>query len=78
MKSDGTSTRAFHVSGQMSVEEMVDRYHIQCRPIRDLLVDYLREFQVSADYNTVLGLSYERLVDAADLTGSRSDRVCRT
>jgi integrase len=52
------STRAFHVGGQMSVEEMVDRYHIECRPIRDLLVDYLQEFQVSADYNTVLGLSY--------------------
>lgn len=52
------STRAFHVGGQMSVEEMVDRYHIQCRPIRDLLVDYLQQFRVSADYNTVLGLSY--------------------
>jgi hypothetical protein len=52
------STRAFHVCGQMSIEEMIDRYHIQCRPIRDLLVDYLRQFQVSADYNTVLGLSY--------------------
>jgi hypothetical protein len=52
------STRAFHVSGQMSVEEMIDRYHIQCQPIRDLLVDYLREFQVSADYTTVLGLSH--------------------
>ncbi len=52
------STRAFHVSGQMRVDEMIDRYRIQCRPIRDLLVDYLREFQVSADYTTVLGLSY--------------------
>jgi hypothetical protein len=40
------------------IEEMIDRYHIQFRPIRDLLVDYLRAFQVSADYNTVLGLSY--------------------
>jgi integrase len=31
------STRAFHVFGQMSVEEMVDRYGLECRPIRDLL-----------------------------------------
>ncbi len=52
------STRAFHVCGQMSVEEMIDRYHIACRPIRDLLVNYLRELQVGADYSTVLALSY--------------------
>ena len=52
------STRAFHVHGQMSVEEMVDRYGLECKPIRDLLVDYLREFQVGSDYTTVLQLSY--------------------
>ena len=52
------STRAFHVYGQMSVEEMIDRYGIECKPIRDLLVDYLREFQVGSDYTTVLQLSY--------------------
>jgi hypothetical protein len=52
------STRAFHVSGQMSIEAMIDRYGIECRPIRDLLVNYLREFQISADYTTVLQLSY--------------------
>jgi len=52
------TTRAFHVFGQMSIEEMVDRYGIQCRPIRDLLVDYLREFEVSLDYTTLLQLSY--------------------
>lgn len=53
-----TTTRAFNVRGQMSVEEMIDRYGIECRPVRDLLVDYLREFLVSSDYSTVLGLSY--------------------
>jgi hypothetical protein len=52
------TTRAFHVFGQMSIEEMVGRYGIQCRPIRDLLVDYLREFEVSLDYNTLLSLSF--------------------
>jgi integrase len=52
------STRAFHVFGQMSVEEMVDRYGIACKPVRDLLIDYLRELQVGSDYNTVLRLSY--------------------
>jgi hypothetical protein len=29
----------------MSAEEMIDRYHIDDWPIRELLVDYLREFQ---------------------------------
>jgi integrase len=52
------TTRAFHVSGQMSAEEMIDRYDIQCRPVRDLLVDYLREFEVSHDYNSLLQLSF--------------------
>jgi integrase len=52
------TTRAFNVHGQMSVEEMIDRYGIECKPIRDLLVDYLREFLVSSDYSTVMQLSY--------------------
>jgi integrase len=53
-----STTRAFNVHGQMSVEEMVDRYGIESRPVRDLLVDYLREFLVSSDYSTITGLSY--------------------
>jgi integrase len=53
-----STTRAFTVHGQMSVEEMIDRYGIESRPVRDLLVDYLREFLVSSDYSTVMGLSY--------------------
>lgn len=52
------TTRAFNVRGQMSVEAMVDRYGIECRPVRDLLIDYLREFLVSSDYSTVTNLSY--------------------
>jgi Phage integrase family len=52
------TTRAFHVSGQLSIEEMVDRYGIECRPVRDLLVDYLREFEVSHDYTTLRSLSF--------------------
>ena len=52
------TTRAFHVSGQMTIEEMVDRYDIECKPVRDLLVDYLREFEVSHDYATLRQLSF--------------------
>ncbi len=53
-----STTRAFNVRGQMSVEEMIDRYGIECKPIRDLLADYLREFLTRSDYSTVLALSY--------------------
>jgi hypothetical protein len=50
-----STMRAFNVHGEMSVEEMIDRYGIESRPVRDLLVDYLREFLVSSDYSTVPG-----------------------
>jgi integrase len=39
--------------GQRSVEELVDRYPIACRPIRDLLIDYLKERQPAIDYGTL-------------------------
>ena len=43
--------------GQLSVEQFVDRCDIECRPVRDLLVDYLRERQVSLDHVTLLRLA---------------------
>ncbi len=43
--------------GQLAVEQLVDRYDLACRPVRDLLVDYLRERQPSVDYNTLTGLA---------------------
>ncbi len=33
--------RALRTAGQRSPEELIDRYHLNCRPVRDLLVDYL-------------------------------------
>ena len=44
--------------GQRSVDELVDRYLIACRPIRDLLVAYLAERQPAIDYTTLVGLAY--------------------
>ncbi|MBZ9597168.1 site-specific integrase [Streptomyces erythrochromogenes] len=44
-------------AGQVSIEELVDRYQLQCRPIRDLLVDYLAERQAGVDYTTLEGLA---------------------
>jgi len=44
-------------TGQLTVEQMVDRYDLACRPVRDLLVDYLRERQPGIDYNTLTSLA---------------------
>ena len=44
-------------AGQLTVEQMVDRYDLACRPVRDLLVDYLRERQPALDYNSLTTLA---------------------
>jgi len=44
-------------AGQLSAEQLVDRYDLACRPVRDLLVDYLRERQPGIDYSTLAGLA---------------------
>jgi integrase len=44
-------------AGQLSVEQLVDRYDLACGPVRDLLVDYLRERQPGIDYATLTGLA---------------------
>ena len=43
--------------GQLTAGQLVDRYGLACRPVRDLLVDYLRERQPAVDYATLRGLS---------------------
>jgi hypothetical protein len=42
---------------QPSVEQLVDAYAIECRPVRDLLVDYLRERQVGIDHVSLVRLA---------------------
>jgi len=44
-------------AGQLSVGQLVDRYDLVCRPVRDLLVDYLRERQPGIDYTTLTFLA---------------------
>jgi integrase len=44
-------------AGRLSVDQLVDRYQLASRPIRDLLVDYLRERQPAIDYNTLTALT---------------------
>ena len=43
------AVRALKTKGQLSCEQLIDRYAIACGPIRDLLVDYLRERQPGVD-----------------------------
>src|SRR5207247_6722072 len=38
--------------------ELIGRYGIQCRPVRDLLVDYLAERQPSLDFSSLNNLAY--------------------
>ncbi|SHH32316.1 tyrosine-type recombinase/integrase [Streptomyces sp. 3214.6] len=49
--------RALTVKGQLTVPQMVDYYDIKCRPIRDLLVDYLTVRSVDLDYSTLRRLA---------------------
>ncbi|MDQ1013273.1 hypothetical protein QFZ82_007758 [Streptomyces sp. V4I23] len=44
-------------SGQVSVTGLVDRYQLECTPVRDLLVDYLAERQPSLDFSSLEDLS---------------------
>ena len=48
----------FSGRGQPSCEQLIDRYHIHCRPMRDVLVDYLRERQPSVDFSSLQRFAY--------------------
>ncbi len=39
--------------GQRSPAELIDRYRLACRPVRDLLVAYLQERQPALDLNSL-------------------------
>ena len=50
--------RAFGLAqGQLTIGELVDRYRLQCEPVRDLIVDYLRERQPALDYASLDAIS---------------------
>jgi Site-specific recombinase XerD len=53
------TVRVFRTRGQLPVEELIDRYDLACRPVRDLLVDYLRERQVGMDHGSLRQLAYQ-------------------
>lgn len=54
----GPTVRGLRTQGQLGCEQLIDRYSIKRRPVRDLLVDYLRERQTGLDYASLHKLSY--------------------
>lgn len=44
-------------TGQRSATELIDRYQLGCKPIRDLLIAYLTERQPSLDYGSLRQLA---------------------
>ncbi|WP_406300783.1 tyrosine-type recombinase/integrase (plasmid) [Embleya sp. NBC_00888] len=52
------SLREVRLQQQRQPEELVDRYGLVVGPVRDLLVDYLRERQPAMDYTSLKMLSY--------------------
>ncbi|MGH3738189.1 MAG: tyrosine-type recombinase/integrase [Micromonosporaceae bacterium] len=49
---------AFGTRGQLSPAQLIDRYGIACRPIRDVLVAYLQERQPMLDHTTLQNLAF--------------------
>jgi integrase len=59
--------RELRTAGQRTAEEMIDRHRLACQPVRDLLVDYLRERQPAMDYGSLEGLARKLGMFWADL-----------
>jgi Phage integrase family len=53
-----TALRVLSGRGQLTPEQLIDRYQITCGPVRDVLVDYLRERQLTADFSSLQRLAY--------------------
>jgi Phage integrase family len=49
--------RAFATQGQLSPEQMLDRYGIECAAVRQLLNEYLLERAAALDHTTLRGLA---------------------
>ena len=51
------SWRELRAAGPRTPDQLIDRYHLSCRPVRDLLVDYLHERQPAMDYSSLKALA---------------------
>jgi hypothetical protein len=53
-----STIRAFGTQGQLSAAQLIDRYGLRSRPIRDVLVAYLQERQPMLDHTTLRNLAF--------------------
>jgi integrase len=51
------SLREIRSTGPRTPAELIGRYHLTCRPVRDLLIDYLSERQPAMDYGSLKSLA---------------------
>ena len=49
---------SFSGRGQPTCAQLIDRYRLACRPVRDVLVDYLAERQPSVDFSSLQRFAY--------------------
>ena len=59
--------RQLRTAGQRTPAELIDRHQLTSRPVRDLLVDYLRERQPAMDYASLEQLARRLGMFWADL-----------
>jgi hypothetical protein len=52
------TSRMFGTQGQLTASQMLSRYGIACRPVHDLIVDYLREQQLAVDHATLRSMAH--------------------
>lgn len=56
---DAPSTiRVFGGQGQLTPAQLIDRYGLACRPVRDVLVDYLEERRPALDHTSLQNLAF--------------------
>ncbi len=48
-----TRFRALRIEGRRSIQQIVDKYGIECRPVRDLLVEYFTERAPELDHTSL-------------------------
>ena len=46
------------MQGQLTVEQLVDRYDLKCQPVRDLIVSYIAERSPAMDYTSLSSLAF--------------------
>ncbi|MGW2151554.1 hypothetical protein ACWCOT_45145 [Nonomuraea bangladeshensis] len=49
--------RALRIEARPSIEQVVDKYGIECQPIRDLMVDYLTERAPDLDHTSLRSIA---------------------